>query len=159
MNFPYVATEDGFRRKIGPASRYSMNDKTSAYSDGIGPQGAQSSMNARQRVGSDMQTVGTPHRSMESDTPRRLQEARERAEAQAYSDRQATARALAAEVEEQTRKGKAAEEKSKADERAAKEAEAKKKEENPVRGIQRRVRQAARRFSKPPATLPPAILA
>jgi hypothetical protein len=47
MNPPYVATPQGYRRKIGPASKYRQNARLPAFGDGIGPQGAQSSMNAR----------------------------------------------------------------------------------------------------------------
>lgn len=65
MNSPYVATEQGYRRKIGPKSKYGLNDDTPAYGDGIGPQGAQSSGNARSSF-SGQSRLGTPIAKQES---------------------------------------------------------------------------------------------
>lgn len=48
----YVATPQGYRRKIGPRSRYGTTSNESAYGDGVGPQGPQSSMNRGTGVGS-----------------------------------------------------------------------------------------------------------
>lgn len=48
----YVATPQGYRRKIGPRSRYGTTSNEPAFGDGVGPQGPQSSMNFRQSVGS-----------------------------------------------------------------------------------------------------------
>lgn len=53
----YVATPQGYRRKIGPRSRYGTTPNESAYGDGVGPQGPQSSMN--RRSGFSGQTLGS----------------------------------------------------------------------------------------------------
>jgi hypothetical protein len=93
-----VATSQGYRRKIGPRSRYGTTSNESAYGDGVGPQGAQSSMNRRsgfsgQTVGSGRsgfsgQTVGSGRSSLDkhfgSDADRVSRERAERERADQY---------------------------------------------------------------------------
>lgn len=72
---PFVATHRGYRRKIGPASKYATNDKAPAYGDGIGPQGAQSSGNYRSSF-TGQTRLGTPHAKQESRFASSMREAR-----------------------------------------------------------------------------------
>ena len=96
---PYVATTTGYRRKIGPKSKYGMNDDAPAYGVGIGPQGAQSAMNARSSfsgqtsVGmnarssfSGQTSVGMPHTKTESRFQTSMREAREVSAANAKAE-------------------------------------------------------------------------
>lgn len=59
----YVATPQGYRRKIGPRSRYGTTSNEPAYGDGVGPQGAQSSMNRRSSFSG--QTLGSGRSSLD----------------------------------------------------------------------------------------------
>lgn len=106
MNDPYVATPRGFRRKIGPKSKYGMNDNEPAFGDGIGPQGAQSSGNARSSFSG--QKVGTPMAKRESSFSARMRESREVSEANAATEakeKERTAKAKAAETERKETRG------------------------------------------------------
>ena len=82
---PYVATTTGYRRKIGPKSKYGMNDDAPAYGVGIGPQGAQSAMNARSSF-SGQTSVGMPHTKTESRFQTSMREAREVSAANAKAE-------------------------------------------------------------------------
>jgi len=82
----YVATPQGYRRKIGPRSRYGTTSNESAYGDGVGPQGAQSSMN--RRSGFSGQTLGSGRSSLDehfgSNADRVSRERAEREKADQY---------------------------------------------------------------------------
>ena len=86
MNDPFVATPRGFRRKIGPKSKYGMNDNEPAFGDGIGPHGAQSSGNRRSSF-TGQTKLGTPFAKQESGFAGRMREAREVAEANKFDRR------------------------------------------------------------------------
>lgn len=111
---PYVATTTGYRRKIGPKSKYGMNDDAPAYGVGIGPQGAQSAMNARSSF-SGQTSVGTPHAKTESRFQTSMREARELSAANSKAEKRgkkAAAEAKEKEIAEKAEREAAAQAKA-----------------------------------------------
>lgn len=95
MNNPFVATSTGYRRKIGPKSKYGMNDDAPAFGTGLGPQGAQSAMNSRSSF-TGQTKLGTPIAKMEGGFAGRMRESREVSEANKFDRRKPRAAAPAA---------------------------------------------------------------
>lgn len=157
MSYPYVATPQGFARKIGPKSKYGMNDDSPAYGNGIGPQGAQSSMNSRQKVGSSPQKVGTPHPEQEGYASWAMRQAREQAAANAALEK---SKAENGPITESEKKGlidridKALEKARAARAALSKPAETEDSssgdKDSGLSGVARRMNKATRRFNKVP---------
>lgn len=135
MSNPYVATPQGYARKIGPKSKYALNDDTPAYGSGIGPQGAQSSGNSRSSFEGQTK-VGTPFPKIESRFAMTMREARDQAD-------QKGSRATEAAATDSAANAKKAEEEEKKKKKAD--------PDNGLSGVARRMRRSARRFATLPA--------